>query len=318
MTKLKQHIVVVGPTASSKSNFAISLAQQFENPELISLDSMQIYKGFEIGTGVMGESDQQGIVHHMLTFQEPTDLCNAKIFSEKVMNIISSSNEKFILVGGTGLYTHGIIDGFNFAPADEKVRQSIIDEYQLDENNPNPERVAIAYKKLVEVDPISAEKIDSLNVRRIIRALEVIKISGEKFSDTFEENGVQTFGNPKLDCKIIGLRYTRENLRSRIETRIREMFENGWVDEVRELMPIWDDIVQPARLAIGYEQIKTYIENGEKAEDLNKTIELIVNKTMQFSRRQRKWFERDPRISWIDCDDLTYDEIVQKGVALCG
>ena len=158
MTKLNKHVVIVGPTASSKSSFAVSLSQHFENADIISLDSMQIYKGFEIGTGVICESERHGINHHMLSFQDPQELYNAKIFSEKVKSIIDSSEEKYILVGGTGLYTHGIVDGFNFAPADEDIRQSIIEEYQLDENNPDENKVARAYGVLLGLDPEAAEK----------------------------------------------------------------------------------------------------------------------------------------------------------------
>lgn len=317
MTKLKTHIVIVGPTASSKSSVAISLAKYFENPEIISLDSMQIYKGLEIGTGVVPEIERESIIHHMLSFNELTDHYNAKVFSEKVNKIISDSDEKFILVGGTGLYTHGIIDGFNFAPADEEVRVSIIQKYDLDENDPDVSKVAFAYGVLVGLDPLAAEKIDPLNVRRIIRALEVIEISGDKFSNTFENKGVQTFGEQKLDCKIIGLRFTKENLKIRIEKRIREMMAKGWIEEVENLIPIWNNIVMPAKMAIGYEQIKNYIDNGKKLGEFEHLIELVVNKTMQFSRRQRKWFERDPRISWIDCDELAYDEIVERAYLIC-
>ena len=201
---------------------------------------MQIYKGFEIGTGVIPADERKNIEHHMLSFQDPTESYNAKKFSDQVNKILNTNENKFILVGGTGLYTHGIIDGFNFAPTDETIRQNIIEKYELDENNPNLEKVEIAYKKLQEQDPVAAEKIDMLNVRRIIRAFEVMEITGEKFSKTFKENGVQTFGEPKLDCEIVGIRYTRENLKERIEIRIREMFETGWIDEVKKLLPIWE------------------------------------------------------------------------------
>lgn len=316
MENLNKQIFVVGPTASSKSSVAISLAKKFNDCEIISLDSMQIYVGMEIGTGTVSLEEQRGVKHHMLSFNKVTELYNVKIFSEKVNEILNSGN-KYILVGGTGLYTHGIIDGFNFAPSENEVRESIIDKYDLEELNPNEEKVSAAYKILHEIDPLAAEKIDPLNVRRIIRALEVIEITGEKFSDTFDGNGVQTFGVPKIDCKILGLRYTRENLRIRVESRIREMIANGWIKEVKSLLAIWDQMVMPAKLAIGYQQIKDFIDNGEKEEDFEYLIELIVNKTMQFSRRQRKWFERDPRISWIDCDDLTYDEIVERAIGLC-
>ena len=167
---------------------------------------MQIYKGFEIGAGVIPADERVNIEHYMLSFQDPTESYNAKKFSVKVNEILNTNENKFILVGGTGLYTHGIIDGFNFAPTDEAIRQNIIEKYELDENEPNHEKVEIAYKKLQEQDPVAAEKIDMLNVRRIIRAFEVMEITGENFSQTFKENGVQTFGEPKLDCEIVGIR----------------------------------------------------------------------------------------------------------------
>ncbi|MEI2834131.1 MAG: isopentenyl transferase family protein [Acidimicrobiia bacterium] len=158
MLNSKKHIVIVGPTASSKSSIAITLAQHFNNQPIISLDSMQIYKGFEIGTGVIPADERKNIEHHMLSFQDPTESYNAKKFSDQVNKILNTNENKFILVGGTGLYTHGIIDGFNFAPTDETIRQNIIEKYELDENDPDQEKVEIAYKKLQEQDPVSAEK----------------------------------------------------------------------------------------------------------------------------------------------------------------
>lgn len=306
-----KHLVIVGPTASSKSDLAVAVAESRRpSTEIISLDSMQIFKSMEVGTGVLPIKDRRGIKHHMISVIDPTSNFSAKQFQVDVYRILNENPTKdFVLVGGTGLYTHSIIDGFEFAPTQKQIREMIIEEYDLDEENPNDESVLKAYEHLSKIDPLGASKIDPKNVRRIIRSLEAYEISGRKFSETGE--GITSFGEPVLPVQIVGIRYTRENLKRRVEIRVNKMFEQGWVEEVKQLMNNWDEVCAPAQNAIGYRQIKTWIENGEKEEELEATKELIVNKTMQFSRRQRKWFERDPRITWIDCDDLEFDVIVE-------
>lgn len=307
---MNKSLVLVGATASGKSDVAIALANNSLETEIISLDSMQIYKGMEIGTGVVPVLDRKGISHHMTSMVDPKNEYNVKEFQSDVYSILESKIEsKFILVGGTGLYTHAVVDGYAFAPSSSSARQSIIDDYGLDEKNPNETNVQVAYAKLKEVDGEAAEKIDPKNVRRIIRALEAVEVSGKLFSSSGD--GVQTFGKPKIDVEIIGLRYSREVLRARIVARIEQMLSNGWIDEVKMLLPIWTEMVAPAQNAIGYIQIHDWINRGEKRSELPELRELIINKTAQFSRRQRKWFERDPRITWIECDNIGMDKIIE-------
>jgi len=316
---MPKNIVIVGPTACGKSQMAIDLVDLYRTQKshvdkfptsIISLDSMQIYKGMEIGTGVVPEAERKDVKHHMISFISPTLKYNVKEFQEDVYTILDSNKkDSFVLVGGTGLYTHAVIDGFSFAPSSEDIRKQIIEEYQLDENDPNEVYVKRAYETLRNLDSQAAERIDPKNVRRIIRALEAIEISGEKFSESGE--GVQAFGDPKIDVEMIGLRYSRENLRKRIEFRVDEMFRSGWIDEVKKLLPIWGEIVTPAKNAIGYIPIRDWILNGERTSGMDDLKDQIINRTAQFSRRQRKWFERDPRIKWIDCDGLNHEEILE-------
>ncbi len=308
---MSRNLAIVGPTACGKSQVAIELAAKIPNTEIISLDSMQIYSGMEIGTGVVPIDDRKNIKHHMISIIEPTTNYNVKDFQKGVNTILDSNKApSYILVGGTGLYTHAVVDGFIFAPSSEEVRQQIIKDYQLDEDNPVEKYVNAAYETLIEFDMQAAEKIDPKNVRRIIRALEAIEISGDKFSSSGK--GVQTFEEPKIDVEMVGLRFSRENLRERIVLRVKEMFENGWIDEVKNLANNWERIVAPARNAIGYMQIYNWIQSGEKISELDDLQEIIVNKTVQFSRRQRKWFERDPRITWIECDNMDLSEIINQ------
>lgn len=304
--------MLVGATASGKSEVAIEIAKR-SNPlsEIISLDSMQIYKGMEFGTGAVPDNRRNEVVHHMISIINPTQEQSVKQFQSQVYEILDRSPDiNYVLVGGTGLYTHAIVDGFKFAPTDVDSRQSVIEQYNLDEHNPDPDSVARAYEILLDLDPDAAEKIDPQNVRRIVRALEAIEISGNKFSAT--GGGVQEFGIPVIDVELVGLRYSRDALRERIKNRVDDMFKNGWIDEVRVLMHSWDRMTAPARNAIGYALIAEWIMAGENEHEIEDLKEKIVNKTAQFSRRQRKWFERDPRITWIDCDSLEFDQIVAE------
>ena len=312
MSELVRHLVIVGATASGKSDVAIELAKRLDPvPEIISLDSMQIYSGMEIGTGVVPDSKRNEIRHHLIGSTLPTQEHSVKQFQDSVYELLNDSPEnKYILVGGTGLYTHAIIDGFAFAPTNPQSREQIIQKYDLDESNPNFDKVAVAYEILSNLDPDAAAKIDPLNVRRIVRALEAIEIGEVKFSQIGD--GVQNFGKPKIDVSIFGLMYSRDVLRQRISDRIENMFEAGRVNEVKLLMPIWEEMTAPARNAIGYSLIVDWIKDGEKPDTFGKLKERIINKTAQFSRRQRKWFERDPRIRWISCDGRTQESIVQE------
>lgn len=306
---MNQHIAIVGATASGKSSISIELAKQFGR-EVISLDSMQIYRGMEIGTGVVPEPQRQGITHHMIGIIEPEEIYSVSDFQNDVKNILQTADSQYVFAGGTGLYTHAVIDDYSLAPTDEEVRAAIEDKFNIYEENTDPASLAKAYEHLENIDPKAAEKIDPLNVRRIVRALEVIELTGEKFSDIGE--GIQTFSTPAIDVKIIGLRYSRENLKSRIQQRVEAMFEHGWVDEVEKLEPRWEDLAPNARAAIGYQYIVDFIRTGKPEDQKAEMIEKIVNKTSQFSRRQRKWFERDPRIAWIECDGKDTNIIVNE------
>ncbi len=301
-----KHVVVIGATATGKSDLAIRYAQK-NCCEIISIDSMQIYTGMEIGTGVVPEEQRYGVKHHMISIIEPTESFSVKQFQSVVYDIIDTKDIPFVLVGGTGLYTHAIVDGFEFSPTDSAIRQQVIDRYDLDESNPDPKQVEQAYSYLFEIDPDAAEKIDQLNVRRIIRALEPYEISRTRFSASGQ--GVQNFGEPHLNVTMIGLRYSREELRNRIALRVEKMFNSGWIEEVQNLKPIWNEMTAPARNAIGFTPIYDWINSGAGDVKIDDLKEIIINKTVQFSRRQRKWFERDPRILWIDCDDKTESEI---------
>lgn len=306
------HIVIVGATASGKSSLSVDIAHELGS-EIISLDSMQIYTGMEVGTGVIPVNDRRGIVHHMLTFSDPRTNYSVSQFKNDVYSLVDSAPEKrYVFVGGTGLYTHAIVDNFSFAPANSEIRQQVIEEFDLDEHNPNEQKVAQAYLYLNQVDPDSASKIDPLNVRRIIRSLESLEL-GEKFSSA--GTGIQTFADPYLDVIMIGLRYTREILRKRITQRIDEMLRGGWIEEVEQLAPIFLEMTMPAQNAIGYTPLYEWIMEGKRESTFSDVREHIINKTSQFSRRQRKWFERDPRIEWIDCDELDSEAIFERAYA---
>ncbi len=312
MKSFSKHIVVVGTTAAGKSSLAIELAKEFDR-EIISLDSMQVYKNFEIGTGVVPISEREGVEHHMISAVDPTESYSVSQFKQDVYQILDDAKQSFVFAGGTGLYTHAVVDNFSFAPTDLEVRQRVIDQFELDEQNPDKEKVDLAYSYLEDIDPEAAKKIDPANVRRIARAIEAIWVSKDKFSST--GTGVQTFGKPYLDVKMIGLRYSRDILRERISSRVDIMFRDGWIEECEVLLKIWDQISPTAKAAIGYQPIIDWILAGKNSSSFDDLRTHIINKTAQFSRRQRKWFERDPRVVWIECDFLTDLEIRDSALA---
>lgn len=300
---IKKPICILGTTASGKTEFSIELAKVFINNDIdvaiVSLDAFQVYKYMDIGTGKIDKNHMQDIPHFGIDIVEPDQDYSVVEFSKYFKKIKNQLNEntQIIFVGGTALYIRSIVDDFKFPPEDKGIRSELIKKYKDD--------TALAYKDLSELDYEAASKIDPNNERRIIRALEVIELTGNKFSSY--RTDLDYFPNTAY---FFGLYQTRNIGRENICTRVEEMFNAGWIDETLSLLD--KKISKTASKAIGYSQIINHLKNDTLSIEEIKND--IVNKTVQFSRRQRMWFKNDTRINWIFGDYKNYLNKISKDI----
>ena len=278
-------IVICGPTASGKSDLAINIAKEF-NGEIVNADTMSLYRNMNIGTAKVMPDEQQGIAHHMIDVLDPSEDANVAWFqreARKVIDDIMARGKTPILVGGTGLYIKAVVDEMNFPETNPEIRDRL---------NAEAEELgkAAMYERLQKLDPAAAIAIDSQNLRRVIRALEVIEITGKPYTANLPQEGATYYP----DTVWIGLDVPREVLDERIKVRAEKMFENGLIEEVRDL--VLDGLMSgtTARLGHGYAQIIEF-QMGLNMDPIEETI--IV--TRQYARRQETWFKREKRINWI-------------------
>jgi tRNA dimethylallyltransferase len=278
-------IVICGPTASGKSDLAIGIAKEV-NGEIVNADTMSLYRNMNIGTAKVMPDEQQGIPHHMIDVLEPSEDANVAWFqreARKVIDDIMARGKTPILVGGTGLYIKAVVDEMNFPETNPEIRDRL---------NAEAEELgkAAMYERLKKLDPAAAIAIDSQNLRRVIRALEVIEITGKPYTANLPQEGATYYP----DTVWIGLDVPREVLDERIKERAHKMFENGLIEEVRDL--VLDGLMSgtTARLGHGYAQIIEF-QMGLNMDPIEETI--IV--TRQYARRQETWFRREKRINWI-------------------
>jgi tRNA dimethylallyltransferase len=283
-------IVICGPTASGKSQLAIDLAKEFDG-EIVNADTMSFYRNMNIGTAKVMPDERQGIAHHMIDVLDPSEDANVAWFqreARKVIDDIIARGKRPILVGGTGLYIKAVVDEMNFPETNPEIRDRL---------NADAEEIgkAAMYKRLQELDPAAAIAIDSQNLRRVIRALEVIEITGKPYTANLPQEGATYYPNSTW----IGLDVPREVLDERIKIRAMKMFEDGLIEEVRDL--VIDGLMSgtTARLGHGYAQIIEF-QMGLNMDPIEETI--IV--TRQYARRQETWFKREKRINWIEAPFL--------------
>lgn len=296
-------ISVVGPTASGKTAVGIELAKEY-NGEVVSADSMQIYKGMDIATAKPDKEEMQGIPHHLISEIDPVSSFSVaeyvKLAQQKIAEI-AERGKMPILVGGTGLYVSSLIDNINFdnAITDGSVRQRLTEEaVQLGGE--------AMLEKLREVDPESAEKIPSANLVRIIRALEVYEVTGIPFSRHKELNRMQ---DSLYNACIIGLTYKdRSVLYDRINKRVDIMLQKGLVEECRAVYE--NEKLETACQAIGYKEFIPYFENMKTKEEC---IDKIKQYSRNYAKRQLTWFRRDERIQWIEIEkDTAFSTIIEE------
>ena len=281
-------IVICGATATGKSDLAVSVAKEI-NAEVINADSMQLYKGMDIGTAKLSLSERKGIEHHLIDILEIKDDANVawyqSIARSKIDELISAG-KSVVVVGGTGLYIKAILDDLNFPDTNPELRQKITVEA---ENLGNE----IMHQKLSKLDPAAALAIPKENLRRIIRALEVIELTGKPFTANLPRAASSKYPN----ALQFGLALDRDHLDQKIDKRVEAMWEKGFAREVSLLMTLGLEQSTTAKKALGYSQLMDYL-NGECSEEFAK--EETKRSTKAYARRQQTWFARDSRINWID------------------
>jgi len=286
-------IAVVGPTAAGKSGLSLRLAKALEG-EVVNADSMQLYRGMDIGTGKLAPADRDGVPHHLLDLWDVTETASVSEYQRLARAVIARIQRRgrtAILVGGSGLYVRAVIDDLEFPGTEPALRARLAAE--LAALGP-----AALHGKLAAADPAAAEAILPSNGRRIVRALEVIELSGRPFSATLP--GYASV----LPAVQIGLAVPRPELDRRIAARVRQMWRDGLVDEVRALAGAGPPGAGlraglTARRALGYAQVLSFLD-GEWTEEQAK--ERTVAATRRFARRQESWFRRDPRVRWLDAE----------------
>jgi len=288
---------VVGVTASGKSSLALALARRDPSIELVSVDSMQVYRGMDIGAAKPTAAEQAEVRHHLLDLVEPDEEYTVARFQRDLADALADIDQRgasALLVGGTGLYLRAATDGLEIPGRFPDARAEI--EADLD--------TEALHRRLVDLDPVAATRMEPTNRRRIVRALEVTVGSGRPFSSY--GGGLTDY--PATTMPLIGLRRSRPDLDARIEQRYAAQLEAGFLDEVRSLADRPAGLSRTARQALGYRELLRVVEEGD---DLDEMVALAITRTKQFARKQERWFRRDPRIRWLDADpDGAVDDLV--------
>lgn len=292
---MTRHLALVGPTASGKSALALAIAREAADVEIISLDSMQVYRGLDIGTAKPTRAERAEVVHHLVDVADPSEEWSVRRTQEAVRGLlagIEARGRRALLVGGTGLYLRAVVDDLEIPPTDRSVRDA------LDRAVDHDAGLALAFDRLTALDPAAAARMERGNRRRIVRALEVIELTGRRFSSFGP--GIDAYPAPAISVTMLGLQLAPPVLADRIADRFACMRRAGLVDEIQALaeLPAERSLSRTAREAIGYREVLAFLA-GEIA-TLDGAFDAAVRRTRRFARRQRTWFGRDPRVRWVD------------------
>jgi tRNA dimethylallyltransferase len=291
-------VAVVGPTATGKSDLAVDLALALGG-EVVNADAMQLYRGMDIGTAKLPLAQRRGVPHHQLDVLDVGDEATVAGYQRHAradLAAIAARGRRPLLAGGSGLYLRAVLDRLEIPPTDPVVRARL--EAELDAVGPGD-----LHRRLAEADPVAAGAILPGNARRVVRALEVIAITGRPFSATLP---TQEYVAPAVQ---LGLRLERDELDRRIERRVDRMWAEGLVDEVRALLPAGLAQGRTAPRALGYAQVLDLLAGRCTAAEAR---EATVRATRRFARRQESWFRRDPRIVWLPA---AADDLVEQALA---
>jgi tRNA dimethylallyltransferase len=280
------HAALVGSTASGKSAVAMAIATADPTWEIVTVDSMQVYRGMDIGTAKPGAADRRAVPHHLVDVADPWDDYDLATYQVQVgaaLADIEARGRSALLVGGTALYLRAVVDGLELPGRYPDVRG------ELDEETDT----AALHDRLRRLDPAAAQRMEPTNRRRVVRALEVTLGSGRPFSAF----GPGLDQHPPTPFTLVALDRDRVALDARIDERVDGQLVAGWLDEVRALVSSERGLSRTASQALGYQELAAHLAGECTFEDAVDTTKL---RTRRFSRRQDKWFRRDPRIRWVD------------------
>ncbi|WP_406713807.1 tRNA (adenosine(37)-N6)-dimethylallyltransferase MiaA [Trueperella pyogenes] len=286
-------IAILGSTAAGKSALSLELAELLGGPErveIVSADAMQLYRGMDIGTAKLSPAERRGITHHQLDVLDVTDVASVAAYQRHAradLNDIRGRGKIAMVVGGSGLYVSGLLDELNFPGTDATIRREL-------ENIHEAEGLGPLIAELRERDPVTANTINLHNPRRVIRALEVVRLTGTSYTPVFPRHT-----SHYDDVFMIGVRRAREVLNQAIGRRAACMFADGLVEETRSLLEAGLREGETARKATGYAEAIAVID-GKMSEA--EAIDSVALATRRLAKKQRTWFGRDPRITWIDAD----------------
>jgi tRNA dimethylallyltransferase len=287
-----RHLALVGPTASGKTGLSLAIARKLGDVEIVSLDSMQVYRGMDIGTAKPTVDERAEVPHHLIDVADPSEewsVARTQDSARRAVAEIETRGRRALLVGGTGLYVQAVVDDLTLPSEDLRVRA------ELEAFTSEPGGMLAAYRELQAADPVAASRIDEHNQRRIVRALEVIRTTGRPFSSFGP--GLDRYGPTAFPVALAGVWMPRDALAQRIAARVSTMRECGLVDEVRAL---WRrPLSRTAAQAIGYKEVAAALADGGDDAAMDAAFALAERRTRSFARRQRMWFRRDPRITWF-------------------
>jgi tRNA dimethylallyltransferase len=280
------HAALVGATASGKSAVALALARRDPTWELVTVDSMQVYRGMDIGTAKPTAAERAEVSHHLLDVADPWedyDVARFQVDARAALADIEARGQRALLVGGTALYLRAVVDDLTLPGQYPDVRAEL---------DADPDTEAM-HARLAELDPAAAGRMEPSNRRRVVRALEVTLGSGRPFSSF----GPGLDQHPPTGFDIVALRWERPALDARIHARYEAQMAAGFLDEVRRLLDAPRPLSRTAAQALGYKELADHLRGGCTLEE---ALELARTRTRRFARRQEKWFRRDPRITWVD------------------
>jgi tRNA dimethylallyltransferase len=285
-----RHLALVGPTASGKTALALEVARAHDDVEIVSLDSMQVYRDLDIGTAKPTLAERALVAHHLVDVADANDdwsVARTQTLAREAVRDIEARRKRALLVGGTGLYVQAVVDDLALPGEDLAVRA------ELEAETSQPGGLLAAYHELQRLDPDAAARIDEHNQRRIVRALEVIRTTGRAFSSFGP--GMFRYGETVFPVTLLGVWLPRAVLAQRIARRVAAMREAGLVEEVRRVETS-TGFSRTAAQAIGYKEVRAALHG---ATALDEAFDLAERRTRSFARRQRMWFRRDPRIRWL-------------------
>ena len=306
-------IALAGPTASGKTDLALAIIEKFEKKacpcEIVSADSMLVYRKMDIGTAKPSPDILNEYPHAMINLVDPTENYNVSRYRKEASEVLVQLAEQgkgALVVGGTGLYMKALIDGLNDAPEGDPDIRSRLESEAAEKGQ------EALYERLRELDADAAEKIHPNNIRRVVRALEVFAISGKTFSQFHREQEIPPW---KKHFKWIGISMDWADLDARIDQRCQNMFEDGLVDEVKELLNMGCQREHTAMQGLGYKEVAEGLQSGMSEKEM---LDWVAQRTRRYARRQMIWWRREDRIRWLDFSGGQEQELVDSAMGVLG